>query len=146
MRRRASPRRSRRRSRRRWRSCPGWSVVRYGRSCSASGGGCAMASLLNADVEILKLARLVDATPEQLGYLRHADPQDIRDLREQVTVVMFDADRQMLQRVAAATKLIPAKLAALIGERAFGPLLCARLTGLLEPSRAVDIAAKLPTP
>jgi hypothetical protein len=58
---------------------------------------------------------------------------------------MFDADRQMLQRVAGATRLVPSKLAALIGERAFGPLLCARLTGLLEPSRAVDIADKLPT-
>ncbi|MDX6682939.1 MAG: hypothetical protein QOG94_2978, partial [Solirubrobacteraceae bacterium] len=49
------------------------------------------------------------------------------------------------QRVAATTRLVPSKLAAVIGERAFGPLLCARLTGLLEPSRAVDIAAKLPT-
>jgi hypothetical protein len=104
-----------------------------------------MSSLLNVDVEILRLARLVGAQPQELAYLRDADPQDIRDLREQVTVVMFDADRQMLQRVAATTRLIPSKLAAVIGERAFGPLLCARLTGLLEPSRAVDIAAKLPT-
>jgi hypothetical protein len=103
-------------------------------------------SLLNVDVEIVRLARLVGAQPQELDYLRHADPQDIRDLREQVTVVMFDADRQMLQRVAAASRLVPAKLAALVGERAFGALLCARLTGLLEPSRAVDIAAKLPTP
>ena len=104
-----------------------------------------MATLLNAEVELLKLARLVDATPEQLSYLRDADPQDIRDLREQVTVAMFEADRQMLQRIASASRLIPTKLAALVGERAFGPLLCARLTGLLEPSRAVDVAAKLPT-
>jgi hypothetical protein len=103
-------------------------------------------SPLNTDVEILKLARLVGGAPKDMDYLRHADPQDIRDLREQVTVVMFDADRQMLQRVSGATRLIPAKLAALIGERAFGPLLCARLTGLLDPSRAVDIAAKLPIP
>lgn len=105
-----------------------------------------MSSPLNVDVEILKLARLVSCEPKDLVHLRAIDPQDIRDLREQVTVVMFDADRQMLQRVAAATKLIPTKLAAVIGERAFGPLLCARLTGVLEPSRAVDIAAKLPTP
>ena len=104
-----------------------------------------MATLLNADVEILKLARLVAATPDELSYLRYADPQDIRDLRERVTVAMFDADRQMLQRVASASRLIPSKLAALVAERAFGPLLCARLTGLLEPSRAVDVAAKLPT-
>lgn len=104
-----------------------------------------MPSTLNTTVEILKLARLVDCEATDLDYLQHVDPQDIRDLREQVTVVMFDADRQMLQRVASATKLIPTKLAAVIGERAFGSLLCARLTGLLEPSRAVDIAAKLPT-
>ena len=100
---------------------------------------------LNGGVEILKLARLVDAEPEQLSYLQYVAPQDIRDLREQVTVVMFDADRQMLQRVASATKMIPGKLAAAIGERAFGPLLCARVTGLLEPSRAVEIAGRLPT-
>ncbi len=104
-----------------------------------------MSSALSTDVEILKLARLVGCDAGDLGYLRYVDAQEVRDLREQVTVVMFDADRQMLQRVAAAVKLIPSKLAAVIGERAFGSLLCARLTGLLEPSRAVDIAAKLPT-
>ena len=105
-----------------------------------------MSSALNTDVEIVKLARLVGCERGELDYLRYVDAQELRDLREQVTVVMFDADRQMLQRVASATKLIPSKLAAVIGERAFGPLLCARLTGLLEPSRAVDVAAKLPTP
>jgi hypothetical protein len=101
---------------------------------------------LNTEVEIVKLARLVGCEADDLGYLRHVDPQELRDLREQVTVVMFDADRQMLQRVASASRLIPSKLAAVVGERAFGPLLSARLTGLLEPSRAVDVAAKLPTP
>ncbi len=105
-----------------------------------------MSTLLNVDVEILKLARLVDCDAQDLDYLRRVDAQEVRDLREQVTVTMFDADRQMLQRVASAAKLIPTKLAALVGERAFGPLLCARLTALLEPSRAVDVAAKLPTP
>lgn len=96
-------------------------------------------------VEILKLARLVRTDPGELGYLAQVAPHDIRDLREQITVAMFDADSQLLQRVAAATKVVPSKLAAVMGERAFGPLLCARITGLLEPSRAVDIASRLPT-
>ena len=98
-----------------------------------------------AGAEILKLARVLGAEPEDLSYLQGVAPQDLRDLREQVTVAMFEADRQLLQRVAAVTKLVPAKLAAAIAERAFGPLLCARVTGLLEPSRAVDIAARLAT-
>lgn len=100
---------------------------------------------LDARVETLKFARLVGAEPDDLSYLHDLAAQDIRDLREQVTVTMFDADGQLLQRVAAATKLIPAKLAAAIAERAFGPLLCARVTGLLDPGRAVDIAGRLPT-
>lgn len=105
-----------------------------------------MSSPPNVDVEILKLARLVACDPQELGYLRDVDPHDVRDLREQVTVVMFDGDRRMFQRVALAARLVPTRLVALIAQRAFGPLLCARVTGLLEPSRAVDVAARLPAP
>jgi hypothetical protein len=99
---------------------------------------------LSPPVEVRKLARLIGAEAEDLACFERLEGQDIRDLRDQVTVVMFDADRQLLQRVAVATKLVPAKLAAAIGERAFGPLLCARVTGLLDPGRAVDIAKHLP--
>jgi hypothetical protein len=93
---------------------------------------------------VRKLARLIGVDAEDLAYFERLEGQAIRDLRDQVTVALFDADRQMLQRVAVATKLIPAKLAAVIGERAFGALLCARITGLLDPGRAVDIAKHLP--
>lgn len=102
-------------------------------------------SLALADAEIVKLTRLLGAGPRELHFLRRIDWQDLRDLREQAAGAMFDADRQQLQRVAAATKLVPAKITAAIGERAFGPLLAARVTGLLDPSRAVDIAGHLPT-
>ena len=67
-------------------------------------------------------------------------------MREQASTTMFDGDRQQLQRVASATKLVRSKITATIGERAFGPRLAARGTGLIEPSRAVDIAGHLPTP
>ncbi len=102
-------------------------------------------SLALADAEIVKLARLLGAEPRELDFLRQIEWQVLRDLREQAASTMFDADRQQLQRVAAATKLVPGKITAVIGERAFGPLLAARVTGLLDPSRAVDIAAHLPT-
>jgi hypothetical protein len=100
---------------------------------------------MTGGLEVLKLARLIGCEPEELGYLEPLDPQVVRDLREQVTGVLFDADRHMLGRVASASKLLPSKLTASIGESVFGPLLCARLTGLLDPHRAVDIAARLPT-
>jgi hypothetical protein len=103
-------------------------------------------SLLEADVEIVKLARLLGTDARELGFLRQIEWRDLRDLRDQMTVVMFENDRQMLQRVASTTRLVPPKITAAIGERAFGPLLCARVAGLLDPSRAVDIIAHLPTP
>jgi hypothetical protein len=100
---------------------------------------------LSLGLEIIKLARLVGCTPEDLDYLESLDAQEVRDLREQVSGMLFDADRHMLGRIAAASKLLPTKLTATIGESVFGPLLCARVTGVLDPHRAVDIAARLPT-
>ena len=100
-------------------------------------------TLVEVDVEIERLARLLDTEAAELGFLRELDWHEVRDLREQMAVVMFETDRQMLQRVAAATRLVPPKITAVMAERAFGPLLCARVTGLLDPSRAVDIAGHL---
>jgi hypothetical protein len=100
---------------------------------------------LNPGLEILKLARLIGCRADELEYLFALEPQDIKDLRELVTGVLFDADQHMLGRVAVASKLLPTKLAAPIGESVFGPILCARLTGVLDPHRAVEIAGRLPT-
>ncbi len=49
-----------------------------------------------------------------------------------------------LSRLAAASKLLPVGLVATLGERAFGPVLSARITGLLDPGRAVEVAQRLP--
>lgn len=102
-----------------------------------------MPGSLSLGLEIIKLARLLGCEQEELDYLEGLDAQEVRDLREQVAGVLFDADRHMLGRVAAASKLLPTKLTATIGESVFGALLCARLTGVLDPHRAVDIAARL---
>ena len=72
-------------------------------------------TLAQADVEILKLARLLRTDPDEIAYLRDVDWQDIRDVREQASATMFEGDRQQLQRVASATKLVPSKITATIG-------------------------------
>lgn len=102
-------------------------------------------SLAEVEVEVVKLARLLGTDVADVDFLHQVGWRELRDLREQMAVVMFDNDRQMLQRVAATTRLVPPKITAAIGERAFGPLLCARVAGLLDPSRAVDIIGHLPT-
>jgi hypothetical protein len=67
-------------------------------------------------------------------------------LREQATDVLFDAHGHALARLAAGSKILPVALVAKLGERVFGPVLSARIAGLLDPGRAVEMAARMPTP
>jgi hypothetical protein len=105
-------------------------------------------ALVSPDVqaEILKLARVLGCEPASLGYLKDVPAADIRTLREQVTDVLFSAHSNSLGRVAAASKLLPIRVVAAIGERAFGPMLSARIAGLLDPNRAVEMAITMPIP
>jgi hypothetical protein len=116
------------------------------RSQTAGQDGQRRTPVIDAQVEIIKLARLLGTEPEELGYLGAAEPDDIRLFRDQVTDVLFDGDRARLGGFAAGSRVIPAAFAATIAERALGPVLCARLTALVEPDKAVDIAKRLPAP
>lgn len=94
--------------------------------------------------EVLKLAELLHRDPGSLSYLEALPVDDVRQLRDQVTDVLFSTNQKTFARLAAASKLLPAGLSATIAERAFGPVLAARITGELEPSRAVEVAERLP--
>lgn len=98
---------------------------------------------LEAHSETLKIARLLDSTAEELSFLTELPPDELRVFREQVTSTLFDAHHGVLQRMAAASKLLPTPVLAKIAERVFGPLLCARMAGLVETSRGVDVATRL---
>lgn len=95
--------------------------------------------------EILKLARLLQRDPDQFSYLRTVPPGDLRLLREQITDRLFTAQERALRRLVAASKLLPVGLVANLGQSTFGPMLSARIAGLLDPDRAVDIAARMPS-
>jgi hypothetical protein len=60
--------------------------------------------------------------------------------------VLFSAHGHALARLGTASKILPVGLVATLGERVFGPVLSARIAGVLDPSRAVEIAVRLPTP
>jgi hypothetical protein len=102
------------------------------------------AEALQTHAEVMKLARLLQREPESLGYLEPLSVDELRELRERLTEALFDAHSGPLRQLAAASRLLPVGLSASIGESVFGPLLSARLTGLLEPGRAVEMASKLP--
>ncbi|GHF79906.1 hypothetical protein FHX82_005829 [Amycolatopsis bartoniae] len=98
---------------------------------------------MSSDVEIRKLARVLGAPPERFAYLRDVPVADLRLLRDQVTSALFDAHLGALERMAGASKLLPSPLLAKLAEKVFGPLLSARIAGLVDVSRGVDIAKRL---
>ena len=101
------------------------------------------ADALQARAEMRKLARILERDPGQLAYLEQLSLEELRSLRERVTEYLWSAHGSTLNRLAAASRLLPSAVSATISERAFGPLLSARMAGLVEPSRAVDIAGRL---
>ena len=102
------------------------------------------ADQLQARAETMKVARLLGCEPGRLEYLERLAPQDLRVLRDSVTEALYDAHGGSFHRLAAASRLLPSGLVATIGHRAFGPLLSARLAGLLDTDKAVEVADKLP--
>jgi hypothetical protein len=104
-----------------------------------------MSSIAN-HAEVLKLSRLLGVETSELSFLEKHDALAIRALREQMAAQLFDDGKALLLKVAAATKLTPVGIAAIIAEKALGPLLCARVASLLPADRAIDIAKRLGTP
>lgn len=103
-----------------------------------------MSQSLEARAEVLKLARVLRRAPEDLDYLLGVPPKDLRTFRDQVTELLFSSHRAVFARLAAASRLLPIRVVATIGERAFGPTLAARITGELDPDRAVEMANTMP--
>lgn len=103
-----------------------------------------MSARLETSAEVLKLARLLDVDPASLGYLEVVPADELRQLREGVTDVLFSTGAKALRQVGSAAKLLPSPLVASIAQRAFGPLLCARAAAAVDPGKAIDVAKRLP--
>jgi hypothetical protein len=99
---------------------------------------------LKTQAEVTKLARLLDERPERLAYLQKLRPDDLRLLRELATDAHYASDQGRFQRIAFASSLLPHPLTALIAQKAFGPLLCARIAGVLNTDHAIALADRMP--
>ena len=104
-----------------------------------------MSESLERSAEIVKLARLLDVPTGELDFLDELPAAVLREFRSSATDLLFERDAAQLHRVAASSRLVPIPLAAKVAQLAFGPLLCAAVSGLLEPDRAVRTAVRMPT-
>jgi hypothetical protein len=94
---------------------------------------------------LAKLARVLDVGPEEVAFLADVDVVALRELRDDIVDRLNAADGPRLQRIIAASALTPPQLGAVIGEKWFGPVLCARLVGLVDPRRGAQYAGYLST-
>jgi hypothetical protein len=106
----------------------------------------AVAGLPDREAEVAKLARLLGVSEHELEFLAEAPPGELRELRERTTDRLFDSSPKLLDRVAAGASVIPAPVLARIAQRAFGPLLCARVAAAVDSAKAVEAALRQATP
>ncbi len=103
-----------------------------------------MSATLESHAEVVKIARLLGVEPKQVEYLAQVPAEDLRELRDAATDVLFGAPSRSLDAIAAASKVVPAGISANIAQRSLGPLICARVVSRVDPGRAIDVAGKLP--
>ena len=95
--------------------------------------------------ELIKLSRTLGTDEARVAFLARYDHLDLRLLGERLTNALFSEYRVAFQRLADASRLLPASLVAKMSEMVFGPMLSARVAGSMPPDRAVEVAAKLKT-
>ena len=99
---------------------------------------------MRTQAEIEKLAGLLSEPADRFAYLEPLGEEAVRSLREAATDRLFDADRGLFDRLAAGAAIVPDGLAATLSQKAFGPLLTARITAAVDPKKAVSVSRRLP--
>jgi hypothetical protein len=98
---------------------------------------------METETALAKLARVLGVDTLEIEFLAELDIAELRDLRWQIDDRRHAVDAKRLSSVIAASKMVPPALAANIGEKWFGPVLCARLVGLIEPKRGAQYVRHL---
>jgi hypothetical protein len=98
---------------------------------------------LAVQAELQKLARALGCAEADLVGVAALDVPQLRQLRRAVVASLFEGDRAMLHKVVATSRMLPASISALIAEKALGPVLCARVAGLMPPEHAAELARRV---
>ncbi|MBI4898279.1 MAG: hypothetical protein HY827_07910 [Actinobacteria bacterium] len=103
-----------------------------------------MSEALEVRAEIAKIARLLAVEPDAVSYLDKIRPADLVKFREQLIELFYGGEIGGLQRFVGPSKILPTGLVASITQESVGPVLTARIAGLVDPAQAIAVVAKLP--
>jgi hypothetical protein len=99
---------------------------------------------LATKAELVKLARALGTTVEEIAFAAELPHSAIRRLREHAVATLYDEHKAAFQRVALITRVLPTAVNVRITLRAFTPLLAARVAGEMPPDRAAELANRMP--
>jgi hypothetical protein len=99
---------------------------------------------LATKAELVKLARALGTTVEEVAFAAELPHTAIRRVREQAVAKLYDEHKAAFQRVAMMARALPTALNVRITLRAFTPLLAARVAGEMPPDRAAELANRMP--
>lgn len=103
-------------------------------------------SKLDTSAELVKLGQLLGVPSAELSFLESLPLPTLIKVRALTTDKLFNDGRKLFQKLASASKLLPAGITASIGEKVFGPMLCARIASEMPYQRAVELADKMTIP
>lgn len=95
------------------------------------------------DLELLRLAALLDVDAADLDGLAELPAEELRALRTAITATVHGRHEHRFRRLAALVKKTPLPLAAKVAQRALGPVMSARVASSLAPEDAVALAQHL---
>lgn len=95
---------------------------------------------LAARGEVVKLARELDVPLATLRFLETQPADDLAAFRRTVTAAIVATEDLRLRRIAAASRLVPKRVAARLAESQLGALLSARVAGVLDVPEALRLA------
>ena len=103
-------------------------------------------SKLESSAELQKIGQLLGVKSQELEFLQDLPLSELVKLRALSTDKLFNDGRKIFQKLASAAKMMPAGITATIGEKVFGPMLCARIASEMPHQRAVELAQKMSIP
>lgn len=101
---------------------------------------------LRQHAERLRLAQLLEVSPDQLDFLCELSDTELANLREACRAALLLPHRALYQRLAHVSKLLPTTLAAYIAEHTLGALLCARISAEMSVPRTLALCQHLSPP
>jgi len=93
--------------------------------------------------QIGRIARLLHLDPAEIQGLDGVPNEDLRTLHDQISTTLFGDAQHQFARIAALAKTIPGPLAGVLAEKFVPPVIAARISELLDPSRARDLIGRV---